>query len=131
MLEIAGVNNDSGNNWRFCAVGNIVKEHVDEDGTVFYGTKAFPGGTKVYLDDRTYGVNEGMVNVIGLNRFKKYALENIPDTFIEHVRMKRVYKPTILKIMDHLESVDGWMWRKRTAEDKRAVKAFVQAWNHK
>lgn len=116
------------NNWRFCAVGNIVKEHVDADGNVFYGTKAFTGGTKVYIDDRTYLLNKGRISVIGLNRFKRYAVESVPVMLIENVRMQRIYKPTVLEIMDYLEACDGWVWRKRTADDKRAVKAFVEKW---
>lgn len=114
--------------WRFCVVGNIVKKHTDEDGNVFYGTKEFTGGTKVYLDDRSYLLERGLVSVIGLNRFKRYAVEIVPVELIENVRAQRIYKPTVLKIMDHLESFDGWPWRKRTADDKRAVKAFVEKW---
>ena len=127
MLEITGSDFDN-SNWRFCVVGNIVKEHTDENGNVFYGTKAFAGGTKVYIDDRTYLLNKGFVNVIGLNRFKRYAVEQVSVTLIENVRAQRVYKPTALKIMDYLEACDGWVWRKRTTDDKRAVKAFVEKW---
>ena len=35
--------------WRFCAVGNIVKQHLDENGIVRYGTKAYVGGTRVII----------------------------------------------------------------------------------
>ena len=128
MVGITGVDYDSNKNWRFCVVGNIVKEHVDEDGNVFYGTKAFTGGTKVYIDDRSYLLNKGLVNVIGLNRFKRYAVEQVSVELIENVRAQRIYKPTVIKIMARLESLDGWSWRKRTADDKRAVKAFVENW---
>lgn len=128
MLGITGTDYDSNSNWRFCVVGNIVKEHIDENGTVFYGTKAFSGGTKVYLDDRSYLLEKGLVSVIGFNRFKRYAIEIVPVELIENVRAQRIYKPTVLKIMDSLESFEGWPWRKRTADDKRAVKAFVEKW---
>lgn len=127
MLGITGVGYDSSKNWRFCAVGNIVKEHTDEESNVFYGTKAFTGGTKVYLDDRSYLLERGLVSVIGLNRFKRYAVEIVPVELIENVRMQRIYKPTVLKIMDYLEAC-GWPWRTRTADDKREVKAFVENW---
>ena len=30
--------------WRFGVVGNIVSEHTDEDGNVYYGAKAFTPG---------------------------------------------------------------------------------------
>ena len=36
--------------WRFGVVGNIVSEHTDENGNVYYGTKAFTPSTKVYID---------------------------------------------------------------------------------
>ena len=36
--------------WRFGVVGNIVSEHTDEDGNVYYGTNALTPGTKVYID---------------------------------------------------------------------------------
>ena len=89
--------------WRFCAVGNIKTQHTDENGKILYGTKAFSGGTKVYIDDKTQGSNDGCVSVIGLNRFGRYAVECIPLNLIENVRLQRIYKPTVLKIMDHLE----------------------------
>lgn len=115
-------------NWRFCAVGNIVESHVDEEGNAFYGTKAFVGGTKVYIDDRTWDLNQGQVTVIGLNRFKRYAVESVPTRLIENVRLQKIYKPTVLRIMDYLEKTDGWLWRGETADDKTAVEAFVESW---
>lgn len=120
---------DTNNSWRFCAVGNIKSQHTDKDGQVFYGTKAFSGGTKVYIDDRTYPVNGESVSVIGLNRFGRYAVESVPINLIENVRIQRVFKPTVLKMMDYLEVMDGWSWRGRTAEDRKALHAFISTWN--
>jgi len=117
------------NKWRFCAVGNVKTQHTDETGKVFCGTKAFSGGTKVYIDDKTWGLNVGKISVIGLNRFGRYAVESIPVCLIENVRLQRIYKPTVLKIMDYVETMDGWQWRERTAEDKKAIAAFVKMWN--
>jgi len=48
-------------------------------------------------------------------------------TLIENVRLQRVFKPTVLKIMDHVEQMDGWKWRERTAQDKKEIKTFVKA----
>ena len=76
-------------NWRFCAVGNIVKSHLDEEGVQRYGTKAFTGGTKVYLGGKclTSIVPElSEIGVIGLNRFGKYVVEHVPIQLIENVR---------------------------------------------
>lgn len=120
---------DNNKNWRFCVVGNITKQHLDADGNVLYGTKAFIGGTKVYIDDRSFNLNEGMVSIIGLNRYGRYAIENIPIDLIENIRLQRVFKPKILEIMHSLEIMDGWVWRGRTAEDKRTLNAFIKTWN--
>ena len=117
------------NNWRFCAVGNIKAQHTDATDKVLYGTKAFSGGTKVYIDDKTWGLNDGQISVIGLNRFGRYAIESVPVDLIENVRSQRVYKPTVIKIMDYLEIMDGWQWRGRTVADRKAVTAFVKMWN--
>ncbi|MBQ4579008.1 MAG: hypothetical protein IJA84_08105 [Clostridia bacterium] len=115
--------------WRFCAVGNIVAQHTDEAGQVFYGTKAFSGGTKVYIEDKTWSASDGSVAVIGLNRFGRYAVESVPKDLIEHIRMQRVFKPVVLRIMAHQASMDGWVWRGRTAADRKALRAFVEQCN--
>jgi len=119
---------DMSHNWRFCAVGNIKAQHTDESGKIWYGTKAFTGGTKVYIDDKTWGLNDEHISVIGLKRFGRYAIESVSVGLIENVRLQRIYKPTVLKIMDHLEFMDGWSWRGRTAEDRTAIKSFVEKW---
>ena len=120
---------DVNNNWRFCVVGNIKAQHTDETGKVLYGTKAFSGGTKVYIDDKTCGLNDGRISVIGLNRFGRYTTESVPVNLIENVRIQRVFKPKVLEIMNYLEVMDGCPWRDRTAEDRKAVKTFVEKWN--
>lgn len=117
-------------NWRFCVVGNIISQHIDADGKLLYGSKAFSGGTKVYIDDLTYSLNQGRVSVIGQNRFGRYVVESVPNDLIENVRAQRVFKPVVLQIMDHLEFMDGWTWRGRTAKDKKEIYAFVEMWNN-
>lgn len=120
---------DVNNNWRFCVVGNIKAYHTDENGKILYGTKAFAGGTKVYIDDTTWGLNDGRITAIGLNRFGRYTTESVPVDLIENVRFQRIFKPKVLEVMQNLEIMEGWLWRGRTAEDRRAVKAFVEKWN--
>lgn len=120
---------DVTNNWRFCAVGNIKAQHTDKCGTVFYGSKAFSGGTKVYMNDRISGLNDGRITVLGLNRFGRYTTESVPVDLIENVRSQRIFNPKVLKIMHNLEVMDGWLWRGRTAEDRRTLKNFVETWN--
>ena len=120
------MDDNNSKNWRFCAVGNITAQHTDKDGNVYYGTKAFVGGTKVYIDDRPWDFNKGRANGIGLNRFKRYAVESVPTNLIENIRIQKVYKPTVLQIMSHLEALDGWPWRGRTANDRKELAAFVE-----
>ncbi len=37
---------------KYCVIGNIVKEHVDNAGILRFGTRSFPGGRKVeYIGD--------------------------------------------------------------------------------
>lgn len=76
-------------------------------------------------------LNQSEVVVIGLNRFKRYAVEIVPTKYIENIGVRRIYKPTVLEIMDYLEKLEGWPWRGRTAEDKKAVKAFVESWKNR
>ena len=77
-------------NLRFCVVGNIIAQHIDADGKLLYGSKAFSSGTKVYIDDLTYNLNQGRVSVIGQNRFGRYVVESVPNDLIENVRAQRV-----------------------------------------
>ena len=107
-------------------MGNIVKTHLDEEGVVRYGTKAFTGGTKVYIpwkwnciDDR-----EGTF-VIGMNRFHRFALEPVDFELLENIRFQIVFKTTVLEIIDREEVMDGYDSWGRTADDKRGAKAFA------
>ena len=114
------------NSWRFCVAGNIVKSHLDAEGVVRYGTKAFTGGTKVYIDGKYWSDDQKSVNVIGKNRFGRFVIERVPIVLIENIRNQRVYKPTVLKIMHYVEWMDNWYWWGRTAEDRRETEAFAE-----
>ena len=70
-----------------------------------------------------------MVSVIARNRFGRYAIESVPVSLIENVRTQRIYQPRVLEIIDHEEVMEGWTWWKRTSADRKAAKAFVNAWN--
>lgn len=114
--------------WRFGVVGNIVKEH-SEDGITYLGTKPFPGGTKVYLAGKGWpGGNE--ISVIGLNRYKKYVLEDIPIKLIENLRIQTIHQPVILEIIDYLEHCEGWRWWRTTANDRREAEKFIDDWEN-
>ena len=112
--------------WRFCVSGNIVKTHPDEEGIIRYGTKAFSGGTKVYLGGKAWEKTRDNIGVIGKNRFGRYAVEFIPVMYIENIRFQRVHKPSIIEIMDYEECIEGWPWWGRTAADRKDAEAFVK-----
>jgi len=118
----------NGKEWKFSVVGNIVKTHEDDEGNVFYGTKAFKGGTKVFLDRKYFPSDETQISVIGMNRYGKYAIETVPVAYIENVRFQVIYNMTVMRIMDSVEEIDGWVWWGRTANDKREAKEFVKNW---
>ena len=114
-------------NWAYCVVGNIVKTHTTADGNVLNGTVAYTGGTKVYLCGKYWSYESDTITAIGINRFKKYRVNDVPPEMIENVRWQRVYKPAVLEIMNYWENCDDW-W-KNTEEDKTSVSAFVSKWN--
>lgn len=111
--------------WRFCVVGNIVKTHADEEGITRYGTKAFTGGTKVYMPGRRWEEDWDGILAIGRNRFGRYALEDVPLELLENIRFQIVFKTPVLNIILGEEAVDGWDCWGRTAADKREAKAFA------
>ena len=115
-------------NWRFGVVGNIVREHMDDNGIIRYGTKAFKGETKVYIYGITWIPGNKEVSVIGRNRFGRYAYESVQVELVENIRCQRICKPAVLEIMDYDQAVEGARWWKRTADDRRACEAFVEAW---
>ena len=111
--------------WRFCVVGNIIYSHTDNDGVLRYGTKAFTGGTKVYLNGKTYMQGVKNIEVIGRNRFGRTITEFIPLDYIENIRTQRVYKPVVLEIMAYLEAIEGDKWFGRTAANRKEAELFV------
>ena len=115
--------------WKYCVVGNIVKERIDENGVHRYGTAAFKGGTRVYLGGRGYEdfePNRKGIIVLGLNRHKRYEDVYTMKSHIENVRLARTYKPKIMALMCEDEGWDGW-WGD-TEEDKADAERFVTKW---
>ena len=117
--------------WIFGVVGNIVKTHSGEDGVVYYGTKAFTGGTKVYLNGKYWDSRCENIAVIGRNRFGRTVFERVPIELIENVRVQRIYKPHVLEIIDYLRWMEGLEWWERTAADRRDTERFVKEWNER
>ena len=117
---------DKETEWRFGVAGNIVRNHLDENGVQRFGTKAFSGGTKVYIDGKNWDGNANRIAVIGKNRFGRYLIETLPIDLIENVRPQRIFTPAILRVLDKEDIVDGWHWWGRTAADRKEAKAFAE-----
>ena len=117
--------------WRFGVVGNIVSEHTDENGNVYYGTKAFTPGTKVYINGKFWDYQRTEIGVIGKNRFGRVVLETVPINLIENIRTQRIYSPHVLEIIDYLRVVEGWEWWERTTADRKDAECFVKNLNNK
>lgn len=122
---------DSAATWRFGVVANITRSHLDENGEIRYGTKAFTSGTKVYLSGKTWDKEDPEIGVIGRNRFGRTVVEAVPVSLLDNVRTQRIYKPQVLKIMEYLEAIDGWAWWQRTVTDRKETELFVKEWRKK
>lgn len=118
-------------NWRFGVASNIAGKHTDSNGNVYYGTKAFTPGTKVYLDGKYWSNNRDDISVIGHNRFGKMVIESVNINLIENVRAQRIFNPQILNILSLLEAMDGWTWWGQSSCDRKETKQFVKDWNNK
>jgi len=114
--------------WRYGVVGNIAKTHIDKQGVLRYGSSAYRGGTKVYLCGKYWKKEYSTIGVIGLNRYKRYEFSDVSSDMIENVRCQRVYRPSVLALMDNWEFSETW-WGK-SAEDKTDVKKFVDYWKN-
>ena len=111
---------------KYCVIGNVVKEHFDEDGNIKYGTASFPGGRKVYITRRLWG-NE--VVVMGLNRFKsKYVYEKVPLAWIENIRFSRTFDPGIMKLMSNNDEFPDTWWSYKE-EDRVGAEEYAQILN--
>lgn len=122
---------DSTKEWRFGVAGNIIRTHYDEEGILRYGTKAFSGGTKVYINGLDWNSSWTDVNVIGKNRFGRFEVQRVPLDYIENIRFQRIFQPTVLEIIDYVGAVDGWDWWWRTSADRKEAKAFADFFSKK
>ncbi len=109
--------------WKYCVVGNIVKERIDANGVLRHGTVAFRGGARVYLEGKYHNGNE--IRVLGMNRFGRYAFEYISLDQIENVRFTRTFKPRIMELMYEYEE---FCWWNNSDEDGLDAKQFAANW---
>ena len=111
---------------KYCVVGNIVRQHLDENGITRCGTAAFPGGRKVYISRRLW--RQGVV-VIGLNRYKSsYPTEIVPLVLIENIRASKTFSPKIIDLMRN-DSECPEMWWLYKEEDKKGSAEYARVLN--
>ncbi len=115
---------EQGHNWCWCLVGNIVQKHdYGEEHEIKYGTKHFSRGTKVFLAPAQWGDGYENIVVIGLPRYGKKYIEVITRSeYIENYRMKRVFKPAVLKRMCSSQ----YRWWGDTEEDRREIIEYLE-----
>ena len=108
-----------GHSWCWCLVGNIVREHeFGEKRERKYGTKHFSSGTKVFLAPAQWGDGYENIVVIGLPRHGGRHIEVITRSeYIENYRLKKVYKPAILKLMCSSQ----YHWWGDTEDDREKI----------
>ena len=114
---------EQGHSWCWCLVGNIVQEHgYGEEHEIKYGTKQFSRGTKVFLAPAQWGDGYKNIVAIGLPRYGNKYIEVITrSSYIENYRMKKVYKPAILKLMCSSQ----YRWWGDTEKDRKEIIEYL------
>lgn len=114
---------ERGHSWCWCLVGNIVQEHVfGEDREIKYGTKHFSAGTKVFLAPVQWGDGYEKIVVIGLPRHGKHYVEIVTrSAYVENLRLKKVYKPAVLKLM----CSSRYCWWGDTESDRESIQRML------
>ena len=107
--------------FKYCVIGNIVREWIDEEGIKRNGIVVFPGGRKIYISRRLW---DDEVTVLGINRWgSQYILERVPLAYIENIRPSKTFNRTVVALMNNPELEDGW-WRYKK-EDKIGSEEFA------
>ena len=113
-----------GHSWCWCLVGNIVQEHeYGEKHEIKFGTKQFSRGTKVFLAPIQWGDGYENIIVIGLPRYGNKYIEVVTRSkYVENFRMKKVYKPAILKRMCSSQ----YRWWSDTENDRKEIVKYLE-----
>ena len=116
---------EHGHSWCWSLVGNIVQEHeYGEERAIKYGTKHFSRGTKVFIAPAQWGDGYENVVVIGLPRYGRRYIEIIMQSkYIKDYRIKKVYKPAILKRM----CSSRYLWRGDTEKDRKRIIKYLES----
>ena len=87
------------------------------------GTKHFSRGTKVYLAPVQWGDGYEYIVVIGLPRYgNKYIEVIMRSAYIENYRMKKVYKPAVLKRI----CSSPYYWWGDTENDRKEIIQYLK-----
>lgn len=115
---------NNGHSWCWCLVGNIVEKHkFGEEHEIRYGTKQFSRGTKVYLAPAQWGDGYENVVVIGLPRSGDKLIEVVTRSeYIENYRMKKIYKPEVLRKM----CLSQRLWWGDTENDRMKIISYLE-----
>lgn len=121
------MNNQIERPWRWCLVGNIVKNHeYGETKEVLIGTKHFQPGAKVYMAPPNWGDGYENIVVIGCPRRSKRYIEVITHSeYIENYRLTKVFEPFILNMMDSSD----YRWWDDSDADKDNIIHMIDSLN--
>lgn len=110
--------------WRWCLVGNIVKEHpFGEEKEIRQGTKQFAPGAKVYCAKSMWGDGYESIGVLGTPRHGKKYIEIIMERKkIENFRIQKVFKPQVLDIMKQRH----YSWWGNTDKDREVIMQYLK-----
>ena len=113
--------------WRWCLVGNIINSHpYGESKEILNGTKQFPPGAKVFIAPANWGDGYENVIVIGCPRHRKQYIEVIMRAdYIENFRIKKVYAPFILRMMENSK----YRWWNNTDYDKQNIQELIESFS--
>lgn len=109
--------------WQWCLVGNIVEEHeFGENHIVKYGTKQFRPNAKVFINLIYGGMGHEQILVIGIPRHSQSYIEIvIPRKHVCNFRMKKVFKPAVLK---RINSSDWDWWGNTNSSHNRLIEVL-------
>ncbi len=118
---------ENGHEWCWGLVGNIkLEREYGEDHEIKAGTKHFSGGSKVYIAPAQWGDGFDNVVVIGVPRYGKRYIEIITcSKYIENYRLKKVYKPEIIKLMCSSKR----RWWNDTDLDRKEIISYLKTLN--
>ena len=113
---------------QWCVVANVKQERSYGEGGLETkdGVKHFRGGAKVYIIGWYPGMAESII-VIGQHRKSRKFIKNvIKAKHVENLRVKLVYSPKVLEIIENHIETGG---RKLNKEFAETMKMSIPNWN--